>query len=161
MVRTKTEPLTAPKTWENVTGHDVSEIILKRMDELEDLPATEYRKDELKGHEDELQIIAQRITALNAELTIGAKVPPTYFFLTVSDSKVEAQYEEQGEQVNREIRDLLDYHDFFAARVRAARAQGLTISVMASSSMDFPHEYSKEQAVIDLATAIRTNEEAA
>lgn len=55
--------------WKNVTGEDAANFIIKRMDELEMLatPEDAGRKGELKGHNDELQIIADHLRRLNED----------------------------------------------------------------------------------------------
>jgi hypothetical protein len=163
---------TMEKRWEHITGEDVANLIINRMDELDMLatPEDAGRRGELTGHNAELQIIADHLRRLNEDREKPAtSQPPTYFFLTVaraedfpeapsSEAAVLVQYEEDGKQVTKELRDLLDYLDFFTQARKAAREQGLEIRVMASSSMDFPKDYSNNEAVIDLARAIRSNE---
>ena len=158
------------KRWTNIKGEDVADFIIKRMDELDALEGNPNRKQEVQGHNDELQIIADHLRRLNEdrEKAEAAPVPPTYFFLTVaraeefpeapsSKAAVLVQYEVNGKDITREIKTMREYHDFFTARREAAKELGLEITIMASSSMDFPHDYSEEDHVIDLARAIRSN----
>lgn len=124
------------KTWENITGEDVSSFILKRMDELEMLatPEDAGRRGELKGHNEELQIIAEHLRRLNEDRR-GAgptALPVTYFFLTIEKNRVVIEYDEFGEHQTVPLKTYQNYLNFVAERKEEARQQGLEITVMAS-----------------------------
>ncbi len=147
------------KTWENISGPDVSAFILQRMDELEELPTPQdpERKGELKGHEAELQIISDYLRRLDENRSAAKPKPPTYFFLTVKGDSIVVEYVDgNGTECSYTFKDVFDYHYFITLRSKEAREVGLDITVMASSSLDFPRDYSSDQSVIDLARAIRS-----
>ncbi len=113
---------------------------------------------ELQGHKDELQIIADHLRRLDEDRRGPgpSTLPITYFFLTIEKNRVVVEYDEFGEHQTVPLTSYQYWLDFIAERKEEARKQGLEITVMASSSMDFPHEYSDQQTVIDLARAIRS-----
>ena len=156
----KVVSLDKAKTWSNVTGQDVARFILQRMDELEALKTPEdlERKAELKGHEDELQILSDYFRRLDEARQEPGPKPPTYFFLTMAGDSVIVQYEDNGQECSYTFKDIFDYHRFVTDRSKKAKDKGLPIRVTASSSLDFPHEYTDQQEVVNLARAIRGNE---
>lgn len=98
------------------------------------------------------------VEAVNA-YTITKDEPVTYFFLTMAGDSIVVQYEDSnGVECSYTFKDIFDYHHFITLRRKEANVQGLSIRVMASSSLDFPHEYSQKQGVVDLARAIRASE---
>lgn len=146
--------------WKNITGEDVADFIIKRMDELDMLatPENEGRKGELTGHNAELLIITDHLRRLNEDREGPKAEPVTYFFLTIEKHRVVVQYDEFGDLQTVPLKTHQNWLNFIAERKEEATKQGLTITVMASSSMDFPSEYSADQRVIDLARAIRSRE---
>jgi len=80
--------------------------------------------------------------------------PATYFFMTVEGGRLVVKYDstEQGAEVTRVIHSMQDYYDFFTSKQHEA---GGDITVMCSSSMDFPEEYTEDADVVALCHSIR------
>ena len=83
---------------------------------------------------------------------------PVYFFLTIKDGQLVAEYaaanaEGKNEKLTRVFTDDVDLQKFFVEREEAAKP--LDITVMCSSSLDFPEEYTADQRVVDLCNYLR------
>lgn len=77
---------------------------------------------------------------------------PLYHFVTVEDDDVVIYY---GADQARVIQTLQEYRSFLKARADAQGVEMKDLTVMASSSMDFPEENTKNADTIALAHLIR------
>lgn len=104
------------------------------------------------------------VEAVNAFI-ISKDEPVTYFFLTLKplpgenvNAQVVVQYEEFGEEQEVPIKSHDYWRGFVSFRKQEANKQGLGISVMCSSSLDFPHDYTADNAVIRLCRDLRAHD---
>lgn len=148
--------------FETINGEDVVTALAKRREHLQAKLEDKHR------HEDDRQEQANRLLELSQfELILkrledsrdgpNAK-PVTYFFLTVEKDRVVIQYEEFGGPQVHGLKDYWHWREFITERKMEAARQGLEITVMASSSMDFPQDSTDNKTVIALARSIRGNE---
>ena len=80
------------------------------------------------------------------------------FYLTMADGFLVVQYdahEETGVEVTRKITGAQDYHDFFRAKAHELGVGVMDRHIMASSSVDFPDEYTDRADVIELCNQVR------
>lgn len=78
------------------------------------------------------------------------------FILTIQDGRLTVVYDGQrGGRMWRVIRDKADYDQFFASKAAELGTAVEDLDVMCSSSIDFPHEYTRDPAVVALALEIR------
>lgn len=79
-----------------------------------------------------------------------------YFYMTIEKNNVVVKYDSSSKKkITKQLRNFTDYLNFFnnILMKRAVKAEDLTI--MCSSSLDFPHEYTKKKSVIALANRLR------
>lgn len=81
--------------------------------------------------------------------------PVTYFFLTASNGYLEVVYGPIGNKTTRKINDADDYNSFFAGKIAEAGGDKDELTVMCSSSVDFPEDYTSDADVIALCHAIK------
>jgi len=80
----------------------------------------------------------------------------TYFFLTIENEKLVVKFDGSNNgETTRVIDSVTDYNDFFRSKADEAGLHVGQLQIMASSSVDFPDEYTKDADVIELAGTIR------
>jgi len=78
-----------------------------------------------------------------------------YYFLTVEGERLVVKYGPKDNEVTRPIRDAQDYGDFFTAQAETLGVDILELTIMASSTVDFPAEYTDREDVILLCNLLR------
>ena len=86
----------------------------------------------------------------NAQL-IG-HAPARYFFLTIEHGRVVVKYDgTSGGEVTRVVHSTADFANFIQSKAREAGCSWADLSIMGSSSIDFPEEYTDNADTIALA----------
>jgi len=80
----------------------------------------------------------------------------TYFYLTIEHDRVVVKFTSTrgGADVTRPIKDVEDFRNFFTSKADEAKVPPETLTVMASSTMDFPEDFTKDQNTVLLARFI-------
>lgn len=80
----------------------------------------------------------------------------TSFFLDIQNDKlVVMYYGTSGGKVTKYIRDEAHLHDFFVSKANEFGVELEDLDIFASSSLDFPTEYTAVQELIDLCKKLR------
>lgn len=85
-------------------------------------------------------------------------IPGIQFVLGVDEDGVYIRFvktAKQKRQSRRKIKSVEDFVSFIKAKAKAANCEPDDLIIMCSSSMDFPHEYTKDTKVIKMARTIR------
>lgn len=79
-----------------------------------------------------------------------------YFYMTIEKNNVVVKYDSSSKKKNtKQLKNFEDYVEFFK-NILVKRGIGANdLTIMCSSSLDFPHEYTKKKSVIALANRLR------
>lgn len=80
-----------------------------------------------------------------------------YFYMTVQKDSVVVKYTRfpSKKKVTKKFKDYEDYLKFFNDILVKRGIKATDLTIMCSSSMDFPNEYTKKKSVIALANKLR------
>lgn len=94
---------------------------------------------------------------------MGMKVPlpkgATRFFLSVENDRIVVTYDgTNGGKVTRVVTDDADWTQFLISKANEAGVSVAQLSVWASSTLDFPHEFTNNVETITFARRLRSGE---